>query len=165
MSETDQACLRATAPMDRLQCQSAYQPVNSSLVDFSQPAVTASLLSYPAVLRVGWRAVRSLSAWSCRCLRDSRCWGWKCLRWSNARWCYRPCSPGSWHKTQKTLSVSDMHNWKLLKLYNLLAWNWEMKVMYLFHSPFFTFLVHFGYSLRGHAVLLWYLRISNENSM
>lgn len=34
--------------MDCLQyCQSAYQPINSSLADFSQPAVTASLSSLP----------------------------------------------------------------------------------------------------------------------
>lgn len=102
VSERDQACWRwprsvgATPPMDCPQyCQSAYQPISSSLVDISQPAVSFSSTCGPSV---GWQAVRSRSAWPCRCLRSSRCWGWRCPRWSNARWCYRPCSPGSWHK-------------------------------------------------------------------
>lgn len=48
VSERDQMCRRwpqsVSAPTDCLQyCQSAYQPINSSLVDFGQPAVTAFL--------------------------------------------------------------------------------------------------------------------------
>lgn len=53
-----------------------------------------------------WREdVRSPSGWSWRNLHSSRCWGWRCLRWSNARWCYHPCSPGYCCKI-KTLDKS-----------------------------------------------------------
>ena len=47
VSERDRPCLRATPPVDRLQCQSAYQPVNSSLVDF-QPASGHSISFVPS---------------------------------------------------------------------------------------------------------------------
>ena len=80
-------------------CQSAYQPVHSSLQDFSQPAV-----SVRAAPRGRRRAVRSPWAWPCRRPCGSRCSGWTCPRWSNARWCCRPCSRGSWQ--QKSLLVS-----------------------------------------------------------
>lgn len=41
------------------------------------------------------------------------------------------------------------------------ALNWNL----LPHSPFFTFLVHFGYPLCGHAILLRYLQMTNESSL
>lgn len=41
----------------------------------------------------------------------------------------------------------------------------ELKYNLLAHSPFFTFLVHFGHPLCGHAVLLWYLRRTDDSSL
>lgn len=93
------------------------------------------------------RHLRSLWAWSCRNLRSCRCGGWRCLRWSSARWCCRPCSPGSWRRRWLIVNV-------VCAAYTQQPW-WTPPL----HSPFFTFLVHFGYPLRGHAVLLRYLPV------
>lgn len=60
-SQRDQMCRHwpqsVRAPTDRLQyCQSACQPISSSLVDYGQLAVTAFLCP------LGWRTLRSPSA-------------------------------------------------------------------------------------------------------
>lgn len=91
------------------------------------------------------RRLRSLWAWSCRNLRSCQCGGWRCLRWSSARWCCRPCSPGSWRRRRLVVSVVCA------------PYTQQPRWTPPLHSPFFTFLVHLGYPLRGHAVLLRYL--------
>lgn len=73
----------------------AYRPVDSSLVDFGRPAVTAFWFFFRLHFQLV-RYLRSPSAWPCRRPRSCRCGGWRCLRWSNAPRCCRPCSPGSW---------------------------------------------------------------------
>lgn len=56
-----------------------------------------SQLFFPAsTCGPGGGGLRSPSAWSSARRRSCRCPGWRCLRWSSARWCCRPCSPGSW---------------------------------------------------------------------
>lgn len=86
------------------------------------------------------RRLRSPWAWSCRNLRSCQCGGRRCLRWSSARWCCRPCWPGSWGRRRLIVSVACAQQPRSTPPPR--------------HSPFFTFLVHLGYPLRGHAVLL-----------
>lgn len=38
-------------------------------------------------------------------------------------------------------------------------------ILLISRSPFFTFLVHFGYPVAGNAVLVWYLWMTNDNRL
>lgn len=102
VTKQEEMLLRAQAPTGCLQyCQSSLSAGRWQPRRFWAP----NKPSQHSDFSLSTPRLRSLWAWSCRRPRSCQCGEWRCPRWSSARWCCRPCSPGFWRRRWVIVSV------------------------------------------------------------